>query len=154
MSSKFSNQGFKDVLHSVVFRSLVPPKEIAGRTGISYGRLSNYANEAQDDSHLPAKHVAPITFASHNTELVEYLCFCVGGIYVPVPNANDEIQIGDARDQVLQMVTEIGSLASEFVVAASDNNLDKQESANIEKILIRLAQRGIRLNSALAGMRK
>lgn len=154
MSEKFANQSLKDVLHAVVFRSSVHPKEIAARTGISYGRLSNYANELQEDSHIPAKHITPVTLASNNTELVEYICFCSGGIFVPVPKPNEEIKLGDARDQVLEMVSEIGCLAADFVKAAEDNNLDKHEAAHIEKILIRLSQRSIRLNFALASMAK
>lgn len=154
MQKKYVNQSFKDVLHGCIYRSQIPPKEIAARTGISYGRLSNYCNENQDESHIPGKHLVPVALASESTEMIEYLCFCVGGIFVPVSDECN-LKINKAKDEILGLVSEIGTLADEFTKAAEDGKIESNERSTIEKILIRLAQRSIRLNKAIvAGLEK
>lgn len=154
MQKRYVNQSFKDALHECVFRSQVPPKEIAARTGISYGRLSNYCNENQDESHIPGKHLVPVTLASESTGMIEYLCFCVGGVFVPVSDECN-LKINKAKDEILGLVSEIGILAVEVTKAAEDGTIDSEEGTAIERILIRLAQRSIRLNEAIvAGLEK
>lgn len=142
---------FDEVLHDVIFnsRSKTNAKSIAEDTKIPYWRLSNWANVEQDEHNLPGKHIARITNASGDTSLVEHLCIEVGGVFIPLQD-NHEIQIGNAKDGILEILSELGLLGTEFTKATEDDSINKTEGASMEAILSRIAHRSVALTQLIA----
>ena len=136
---------FDEVLHDITFnsRSGINAKSISEDTQIPYWRLSNWANVEQDEHNLPGKHISRITNASRDTSLVEHICLEVGGVFIPLPNDGQEIQISDCDDALLEMVQHQGELVAAYRKAVADKEINGDEGATMERILSRLVQHSV-----------
>jgi len=79
-------QTFKGALHEVVFNSAVPAKQLADKIGKGYTYLANAANESQEESHLRGRDIIPLTLATGNYSLLDFMEAACGRIAVRLPD--------------------------------------------------------------------
>lgn len=142
-------QSFKGALHEVLFNSPVKAKEIAYLTGKDYNRLANSANDSQQEN-LSGKDIVPVTIASRNDALVEFISSAVGGVFIRLPRFDVNGIQGEVSKEILDMVTYLGKLSNEFVEAMKDCVIDKDEAGRMEKILMQIVQHSIALSELIA----
>lgn len=142
-------QSFKGALHEVLFNSPVKAKEIAYLTGKDYNRLANAANDSQQEN-LPGKDIVPVTIASRNDALIEFISSAVGGVFIRLPKMDLGGLQGEVSKEILDMVTFLGKLSNEFVEAMQDCTIDKDEAGRMEKILMQIVQHSIALSELIA----
>ena len=92
-------QTFKEALHDLLHRSKLPAKQIADRAGKNYTRLSNCANDNQDNEHLYGKDIPLLTNISENDVLIEHVSAACGGVFIKLPSLaeTDDLEIGRAH---------------------------------------------------------
>ncbi len=142
-------QSFKGALHEVLFGSSVKAKEIAYLIGKDYNRLANAANESQQEN-LPGKDIIPLTNASHNDALIEFISSAVGGVFIRLPKMDHAGLQGEVGKEILDMVTFLGRLSNEFIEAMQDCSIDKDEAGRMEKILMQIVQHSVALSELIS----
>lgn len=123
-------QTFKEALHDLLHRSKLPAKQIADRAGKNYTRLSNCANDNQDE-HLYGKDIPLLTNISENDALIEHMCASVGGVFIRLPK-NISGDLGKLVDQLMEMTKDFGELVGTYQVAILDCKITRNEALLIE----------------------
>lgn len=80
-----------EAIRAVVTESRTPPKAIATDIGIPYATLMSYTYEPGENDGargLPARLIVPITKATGNTALLDFLEAAVGRLAFAIPKAD------------------------------------------------------------------
>lgn len=151
-------RSLEEVIHDTIFNSRggVNAKEISHVAGISYNRLSNWANPNQDEANLPAKHIVKVTNAAKDTGIVEYLSREVGGVFLPLPVDVDQIESSISDDPtatLLNLMSKIGRLTDTYQNAIPDG-INDSEASRLDKDANEVIETAVRLSFALRAARK
>jgi hypothetical protein len=73
--------GLGEVIQELVLNSPMPAKAQADRVGVRYGYLLDAANPDREDTHFQARLIAPLTNATGNDVLIDWLARECGGVF-------------------------------------------------------------------------
>lgn len=125
-------QTFKGALHSVIFDSKVPAKQLAELVGKSYTYLANAANESLDDSHLRGRDVTVLTNATNNYALLDHMEASCGRVAFRIPELGSE---GESfNDAIISTIEHLGELSRKYREFTSDNILSIDEKRDLEAL--------------------
>ncbi len=126
-------QTFKGALHSVIFDSKVPAKQLAELVGKSYTYLANAANESLDESHLRGRDVTVLTNATGNFALLDHLEASCGRVAFRIPELG-EIDAESFNEAIVSTVEHLGELTRKYKEFMSDNILSVDEKRELEAL--------------------
>jgi hypothetical protein len=126
-------QTFKGALHTVIFGSDVPAKQLCDNVGKGYTYLANAANESQEDSHLRGRDIITLTNATGNFALLDFLEHACGRVAFRIP----ELGKGGAEsfnESVIKTIEHLGELSRKYREYMSDNILTMDERRELEAL--------------------
>jgi hypothetical protein len=126
-------QTFKGALHTVVFDSKVPAKQLADNVGKGYTYLANAANESQEDSHLRGKDIVPLTIATGNFALLDFMEAACGRVAFKIPELG-KVGAEAFNEGVIATIEHLGELSREYREAMADNILTVDEKRKLEAL--------------------
>lgn len=124
-------QTFKGALHEVVFNSKVPAKRLCEDVGKGYTYLANASNESQEESHLRGKDIVPITKATGNFALLDFMEAACGRVAFKIPEL-DKHESASFNEAVITTIEHLGELSRKYREFMSDNILSVNEKRELE----------------------
>jgi hypothetical protein len=108
-------------------------KEIAAALNLSLSLVYKWAEPSEDNGSgavNPLDRIEGLLKSTKDTRLLEWLCSRSGGFYIRNPKSHwcDAKALIPATNQIVQ---EFADLLSVISIAASDNQVSKQEASNI-----------------------
>lgn len=116
-----------EVACCLVQHSDMDAKEIAERTGISYGYLLNACNPNLDTHNLQAKHLLVLMTVTGNDAPLRFMCRMMGGYWVP-PAKYCKKQAPHVRQAFVRVMKEVAKDAELIERVLSDGKVSQKES--------------------------
>jgi len=137
----------KDVLHRVVHESRLTPRQLAEEVGMSYSMLCNAANPDLPEFKFAARHIIPITRATGDYRLIDYLEASVGRVAFSLPELSGELV--NLQKLISETVQLFGKALGDIGDALRDNKIDQVEIKRIERGLHDQVRTAMRLLEVL-----
>ena len=124
----------KDVLYRVVHENQhFTPRQLAEELGMSYSMLCNSANPDLPEFKLQARNIIPITRATNDFRLVDYIEAAVGRVAFALPEIPKKLSAIDTL--IASNVQQFGNALADIGAALQDGEVDNFEMKQIETSL-------------------
>lgn len=124
---------FKDSVQETVHKGKLPVAQLAERIGKSPSYVYNCANpNLEDDFHLQGREIIPLTLASENYAVVNYICKGVGGVFLRVPQV-EGIDLS-LSENILETIEHLAELRRKYKEAMKDGVLSRSERRELEAL--------------------
>jgi hypothetical protein len=127
----------KEALYQTIHRSNKPLKQIADELGISANYLARAALPDQEESetgtgcNFPLKKLIPLTKASGDFSVLDYLEWAVGRVAFTLPR--EECDLADLSRLSMKSVKEFGDLMGELDSDLGNGKIDPEEIPRLRK---------------------
>lgn len=121
-----------EAIDCVAHHSDLSLREIAERAGKSETYLRSACSQYDDSHKFQAELIVPVTVASGNTAILDYLERMVGRIAITLPT----VELGDTTDlftPMAEIAQEIGHMAAAIQAAFRDHHLAAEEMDRIDR---------------------
>ena len=138
----------KDVLYRVVHENpRFTPRQLAEEMGMSYSMLCNSANPDLEEFKFQARNIIPITRATNDCRLVDYIEASVGRVAFLLPEIPDKLAGVDRL--IAENVQLFGNALADIGAALQDGKIDNVEMKRIEVDLLQQVRTAMALLEAL-----
>lgn len=120
----------KDVLNRVVHENRLSPRQLAEELGMSYSMLTNAANPDLEEFRFAARHLIPITRATKDFRLFDFMEAAVGRVAFSLPEL--PTMIDNLPCLVADNVREFGDVLTAIGSALENGRIGEIEIKKIE----------------------
>lgn len=119
-----------EAIDCVAHHSDLPLREIAERIGKSETYLRSACSQYDDSHKFQAELIVPITAATQNFALLDYLERAVGRVAIRLP---DQAGRGDVFERTADLTRELGHAIEEIRQALSDGHVTSDEADRVRR---------------------
>ena len=121
---------FPEAIDCELHHSVLSLKEIAERVGVREGYLRQAASQYDDAHRFQAELIIPITAATGNFAIVDYLERALGRIAISLPHVAGR---GDVFERTAELMRELGEAVETIRASLTDGRVTAEEAERVRK---------------------
>lgn len=140
-------RSFAEALDCVAHHSDLTLREIAERVGKSENYLRAACSQYDDSHKFQAELIVPLTIATGNFALLDYLEQAVGRVAIVLPRETTQ---SEYFDLIVSLAREFGEAATEVQRAVGDGHVTPEEADRVHKEIQDVHAAAAKLDAAIA----